>query len=594
MRFATFNLYQYLAPPDYWYEKGPGNTYTLDAWKQKRKWIRTQLIAMNADVVAFQEVFSAADLRALVKKAGYPYFAVASQDLRDPEDEQIHIAPRVALASRVPLTGISELQADTLASQALGFNEDFQFSRVPLAAIVQMPGVGPVRVIATHLKSKRSADDDAGYKKRTPWKQRAASTLQTRSLGKIISLRQRGAEATLLYRNIVDQLVRDPDIPQILMGDLNDHENSLVLDSLLMRDRIFRIGIEKRDKWPAGLDAVIHGFRLTDAFRDAPSYQTQIRPHTHVFSGSPGTVDYVLFTNHFNRRNPDRVARVSSFEVLNEHLEPDGVGQSRQSDHGQVVVEFRPTLNAEKPTISSEPSDVQARSGLSRSAFIALCGGVYESRDSWRNWRGSDKYDNYWAFYFDKEYGWVKSVYGRVPVSELYQKQRYSIEHIVPRSFLNAYLKSRGAAQSVRYGAVVNPLNFAAAERGLNSARSSFAFDMDGDEVVRPFRLDLNPSAYGTTGLDNDNEWVIPSISRGKIARAILYMVMTYGIDELYNRHLDTLVHWAKVDPVTPWELAFNAWVHGRFGIRNPFVDEPSQANQYLDDRALLESVLVK
>lgn len=597
MRVATFNLYQYLAPPYYWYEKTARNTYSAEAWKAKRKWITAQLGVLDADVVGFQEVFSADDLESLVKKAGYPYFAVLPGDVRAEDDEQIHLAPRVAIASRFAFISVLPVEADNGIATELGFDQTFKFSRTPLAVTLAVKGLGTVRVIAAHLKSKRPVTDDITYKKRTPWKERVLDTMKRQSAGQIVSLHQRGSEATLLYQSVVDHLVAEPAVPTIVIGDLNDSAESIVFESLVMQKRIFRIGDDKRDKWPPGIDARIHSYRLTDAFREAPDYKTRIRPHTHVHFGSPGTLDYILFTNHFNRRNPEHVGKVTAFEVINEHLGPDGVGQGRQSDHGQVVVEIQSIEELADiegvPLVGRDKTADTQNDDLSREDFIKLAGGVYQSDRSWREWKGEDKYNNYWSFYFDAEFGWVKSIYGSIPVSELHQRQRYSIEHIIPRSFIRQYMMSRKRPDNIRYGASVNPLNFAAAERGLNSSRSSFPFDMDGDEVLRPFRIDLNPDAYGTTGLDRDNEWVIPSISRGDIARSILYMVMIYGIDELYNRHLDTLVHWAKVDPATPWELAFNAWVHGRFGIRNPFIDEPSVANLYLNNRALLKSVLL-
>ncbi len=597
MRFATFNLYQYLAPPEFWYERSARNTYSAKAWKAKRQWVQQQLTELDADVVGFQEVFSGTDLEQLLKKAGYPYFAILPGEVRDPEDEQVRLAPKVALASRFPFTTVSAVQPDAEGMEQLGRTDNFNFSRVPLAALIELPDLGLVRVVVVHLKSSRSGVVAASYPKRTPWNRRVADTMSQRSLGKIMSLGQRAAEATLLYRHIVAQLLAEPDIAHIVLGDLNDSAESIVFESLVMQDSVNRIGQDRKETWPAGIEQKIHAYRLTDAFRQAPDYKTRIRPYTHVHSGSPKTLDYILLSNHFNRNNANHSARVSAYQVLNDHLILDEKSQTEQSDHAPVVVEV--SSLAKSVAIEPATSNVPSRGSsllahtLSREGFIAQAGGVFESRMSWRQWSGRDKYENYWSFYFDADYGWVRSVYGRIPVSELYQRQRYSVEHIIPRSFLRQYLQVRGAPTAVRYGASVNPLNFAAAERGINSSRSSFPFDMDGDAVLRPFRIDLNPAAYGTTGLDGDCEWVIPSISRGDIARSILYMVMIYGIDELYNRHLETLVHWAKVDPATPWELAFNAWVHGRLGIRNPLIDEPNVANQYLDDFELLQSVLV-
>jgi endonuclease I len=84
---------------------------------------------------------------------------------------------------------------------------------------------------------------------------------------------------------------------------------------------------------------------------------------------------------------------------------------------------------------------------------------------------------------------------------------------------------------------------------------------------------------------------VIPSSNRGDIARAILYMLLVYEIDELYNQHVDTLVHWAKLDSPSAWEIAYNNWVYARMGIRNPFIDTPENALQLLSKHDLMHTI---
>ena len=178
MRFATFNLYQYLAPPHYWYERKPSNTYTEGAWSAKEAWIAAQLRALDADVVGFQEVFSAEALRVLVERAGYAHFAVLDGDVRDPADDRVHVAPRVALASRVPLADPGPVVLDDAARRELGLPETFRFGRTPLAAHVELPGVGPVRVVVAHLKSKRPLVPDVEYPEDLPWASRALATMR--------------------------------------------------------------------------------------------------------------------------------------------------------------------------------------------------------------------------------------------------------------------------------------------------------------------------------------------------------------------------------------------------------------------------------
>lgn len=65
MKFASFNLFQYVAPDYYWYKREPRASYTEAEWIQKQAWISQRLNLMAADVIGFQEVFSFAALQAL-------------------------------------------------------------------------------------------------------------------------------------------------------------------------------------------------------------------------------------------------------------------------------------------------------------------------------------------------------------------------------------------------------------------------------------------------------------------------------------------------------------------------------------------------
>jgi len=460
--------------------------------------------------------------------------------------------------------------------------------------------LGDVLVYVAHLKSKRPVIDEIKYEADQPWVFRTVDTMQRLSRGHIAALLQRGAEATILYHDITKALHYDNEQPVVVMGDLNDKEDSIPLNSLMMQNRVYEIGGVKSKEWPRGVKADLFDYRLNDTFSLATDTLDIVRPYTHIYRGEGGTLDYILTSNALNIKNPHHVGYVHSFKVLNTHLKSDGIGNHKQSDHGQIVVEVLPKLEkvveepvVERPVIMREPEAIITDS-MTRQEFIELAGGVYQNHESYRGWKSRDKWENFWEFFFDNNYGWVKSVYGAIPIDELYQKRRHSIEHIIPKSFLKDYLKQKGVPHNVRNGATVNPLNFVAAERGLNSKRSNFPFDMDDDEIKRPFKIDLNPSAYMKTGYDGQSEWIIPSRTRGDIARSILYMVMTYEIDELYNRHLETLVHWAKIDPATSWEMAFNDWVYAKLGIRNPFIAPIEEANKLLNDTKLLKSVLIE
>jgi endonuclease/exonuclease/phosphatase family metal-dependent hydrolase len=591
MKLATFNLYQFAEPGYYWYERDPHCTYTADDWKAKTRWIKQRLREMDADVVGFQEVFSVDALRELCAEAGYTHFASIDTPGTLEQDDKVFDQSVVALASRLPLENPRTVAIHPQVKSELPLPDEFRFSRWPVCADINVADLGTVTVYVVHLKSKRPVSEDIRYENKAEWPFRVRDTMMRLSRGNVASMLQRGAEATLLYHSMCEVLDAHPNRPVAILGDMNDDQDSTPLRALTMSTRIYSIGGVHDEEWPEHTKRLLHDYRLTDSFRVAPNMYRRVRPFTHVYRGHGNSLDHILVSNALNPRNPQAQAEVVHYEVLSEHLDKDGVENQRQSDHGQVFIELLPVAQAAhhpRPAIHSQ-KDV-----LTRQDFVDLAGDVYQSRKHFRQWSSEDKWKNFWAFFFDNDHGWVTSIYGRTPVDELYQKKHHSIEHIIPQDFLSRYMTRQRAPRHVRYGASVNPFNFAPSERGLNAKRSNFPFDMDGDNVVRPQYMKLQPERFISTGLDADDEWVIPSQNRGDIARSLLYMLLIYEIDELYNRHVDTLVHWAKIDSPSAWEVAYNDWVYKRLRIRNPFIDDAEKALLLLNNKELMRSIEVR
>lgn len=239
---------------------------------------------------------------------------------------------------------------------------------------------------------------------------------------------------------------------------------------------------------------------------------------------------------------------------------------------------------------------------MNKTQFKKIAGGVYKSKKSYEHWDGVEKKENFWDFFkgrirtkdgfveYDKE---IVSIYGGVPVETLIERQVHSIEHIIPKEFLRKYLKRR--YYTIRRGATVNPFNFAPSHRLLNTARSNFPYDLEEDRVVANYKINLEPN-YTDYGLDYELEWVIPTKTKGDVARAILYMCLIYDIDDLYQNHINDLVRWAKFDKPTFWEIKYNQWVHRFKGISNPFIQyansDPSKPySELLDDDELLNEL---
>ena len=99
LKVATFNLFNYLEPPNAFYEFE--RIYSAEQWKKKQKWITSYLDKHQPDIIGFQEVFSIESLKNLLLAEGYNYFAVVDQ----PQviDDFIYKSPVVAIASRFPL-----------------------------------------------------------------------------------------------------------------------------------------------------------------------------------------------------------------------------------------------------------------------------------------------------------------------------------------------------------------------------------------------------------------------------------------------------------------------------------------------------------
>lgn len=207
------------------------------------------------------------------------------------------------------------------------------------------------------------------------------------------------------------------------------------------------------------------------------------------------------------------------------------------------------------------------------SEFREQAGGVYKSNQDYEDFDSRDKYENFWSFFLDRDFGWVRSVYANIPIENLY-RNGHSIEHVVPKSALRDRLQDAGQPRDIIKGARTNPLNFMAAYNRLNSLRSNREFDSEADSIVRSSRVPLNPDAEIQTGLDFEGEWVIPSRTQGDIARCVLYMMLTYGLNGLYEEDIDNMRRWALIDPPSNWEIAYNNWVFNRLQIRNPLITE--------------------
>lgn len=353
-KIATFNLFNYLEPPNAYYDFE--RIYSAEQWAKKQNWICEYLREYQPDVIGFQEVFSPESLKALVLSQGYPYFAVIDQ----PEviDDFIYRSPVVALASRYPIIDATAVQPNTELAQSIGLTADFSFSRKVLRATLDLPHIGNSDCYVVHFKSKRSMIEID--EKNNSWsaEQTIIESLKANVAGGWGSTIQRGSEATLLMIEMIERREKTQ-YPMILMGDFNNTLSDGVLNQLITDTLRFVSTIDRdaylakyclQDAWDlfelAAKNeqeqsdseeqlngAVDQGLRLsTPQFTRAP---------THYFGASSSVLDYILLSCEFDASYHDSLYQVSNYQTYDRHLiNPIFDRDGESTDHGIVLITF--------------------------------------------------------------------------------------------------------------------------------------------------------------------------------------------------------------------------------------------------------------
>lgn len=342
LKIATFNLFNYLEPPNAYYEFE--RIYSAEQWQKKQRWIADYLSEYQPDIIGFQEVFSTESLKNLVKAQGYNYFAVVDQPLVI--DDFIYKKPVVAIASRYPIVGVAAVKPDMVLAQTLGLSDDFSFSRKVLRATVDVPHLGNCDCYVVHFKSKRSMIELDEHNKNLSPEQTIIESLKAQVAGGWGSTIQRGSEATLL---MIDMIARREATtnPMVLMGDFNNTLADGVLSHLLTHTLRFVSAIDR--------DAYLAKYCLHDAWNLFQSALTNdasqainsneehkekvVRTPTHYFGAGSSVLDYILLSCEFDASYHDSLYQVSAYDTYDRHLiNPIFERDGESTDHGIALV----------------------------------------------------------------------------------------------------------------------------------------------------------------------------------------------------------------------------------------------------------------
>ncbi len=317
IKFGTFNLFDLALPNQALREK---KRYSTVEYQKKTTWIAEKLVAMDADIVGFQEVFHKAALGEAIKKSG----------MYDDHNSLIVLgetgaSPMVGLVSRYPVLLLESI-ADFPPESLIMFDNDCvpisRFRCPLLKAKIRLPNKKPIIVFVVHLKSKRPLVE-----------QSVKHDAKAQALGKAKSLIVRAAEAAALRCILIDEL-KNNQMPVVVLGDLNDTGQSVTTNIITDSPPSKKLAVEKRRSiWDQFLYSAAD-LQLKRSHRDVY--------YTHLHDGHHESLDHILLSEEFSPTNPNRIGFFEYMRVFNDHLIDQKLANEEipvwQSDHGQVIV----------------------------------------------------------------------------------------------------------------------------------------------------------------------------------------------------------------------------------------------------------------
>lgn len=337
--FASFNLYnlQVAGAPMY-----GDNAYTGDEYRQKIAWTAEKLRLLDADVIAFQELWSAQALEEAFSEArlsddyalvyigdtAWYNVAVAAAVRRPWEVQSRRTHKRVPPELKLIKHELEE-ESDT----AEDVDDDIAvtidvFSRTVLELTLThgaVDDVPPVTVYCCHLKSKLATRFRSIDYQRNP-----LIDGFTGPLGSALSTIRRTAEAAGL-RILLDKRMAENHDPVAVLGDFNDGTLSNTLQ-ILSRQPSYRLSAKSRSGRHS--EKGLYTAALLDQLR---SFRDVNFSHTH--KGIPEILDHVLVSDAFYDASIHRYWSFKDMRILTDHINPHEKGGAA-TDHGLVRVAF--------------------------------------------------------------------------------------------------------------------------------------------------------------------------------------------------------------------------------------------------------------
>lgn len=304
LTFATANLFNFLKPPDAFYEFS--NIYDQQEWQAKCQWTKSQIAKLDADIIGLQEVFSIEAAQQLLAECDFPYFVTV--DSPTSASDYIYSRPVVALASKYPITHAEAVKP--LNEWAKAYQIELpEFSRKPIHAVIKVPTIGDVSVYVCHLKSQRATEP-------------ALQGETSQVFGQWLSSQLRGWEAVMLRLYMDKQYQKSP-MPTALLGDMNQPLTSDITGLLTQQTDDEGEALILTDSWPL--------------YKHGDTSPARAATHYHFSKGN--VLDYVILSQEFQPDSQRSIAEVANYRVLDQHLiNPIYAHDKQASDHAFVAV----------------------------------------------------------------------------------------------------------------------------------------------------------------------------------------------------------------------------------------------------------------
>lgn len=314
--FASFNLYNFQEVGKQVYR----SLVDEDLYEKKLNWTREYISKLDADVIAFQELWSQ---QCLIDTFDSP--DLADYSLEFIKNEWYNIAVAVAvrkpwqvqhkeIIKKFPFDSLVKLDERDGSDDEIEVKVD-RFSRAIIHLTLEhheRPVVPEIELFAVHLKSK------------LPARVQMTEGSYEGTVGSAISTIRRTAEAAAL-RCILTNHMKGTNNPVVVLGDLNDDPRSNTLALITEQPRL--------DVNARGRDTALYStlqLEKLKSFRDVF--------YTHDFNNMKDTLDHVLVSEEFFESSNDARWRHLETRIWNDYIQDD---EKHTSDHGVIKASFK-------------------------------------------------------------------------------------------------------------------------------------------------------------------------------------------------------------------------------------------------------------